>query len=145
MECDPGERGPASREELGLEGSSVFAMVNARLAKDLQNEPTASCRCVKLRNEPKEGRFGTPLENTKRTQEVLLGGAARKYETNPRPRNSQRLERLDICTIFIRAVATGGKRSGDVTGNIGEIRSARDVTGCVATCQGRSRGFGRRC
>ena len=61
-------------------------------------------------------------ETTKRTQEVLVGNAARKYETNPRPRTSQRLEeRFDICTIFVRAMATGGMRTGDVIGNIGEI------------------------
>ena len=60
-------------------------------------------------------------EITKRTQEGVWG-TTRKYETNPRPRSSQRLDgRLDICTIFIRAVATGGKRGSDVMGNIGEI------------------------
>jgi hypothetical protein len=51
-----------------------------------------------------------------------VGSAAQKYETNPRSRSSQCLEgRFDIWTIFGRAVATGGMRSSDVMGNIGEI------------------------
>jgi hypothetical protein len=64
---------------------------------------------VKLRNEPKKGRFGAPLENAK---------------TNPRPD----LQRFDTWTIFIRAVAAGGLRGSDVMGNIGEIARRRDVT-----------------
>jgi len=69
-------------------------------------------------------------EITKRTQEVLVGSAARKYKTNPRPRTSQRLDgRFDIWIIFVRAVAEGGIRGSDVMGNIGEIPRRRDVTG----------------
>jgi hypothetical protein len=73
------------------------------LAKELRNEPTASGRCVKLRNEPKN-------------------------------HNSRRLEeRFDIWPIFVRTGATGGLRSSDVMGNIGEIPRQRGVNGCAAT------------
>ena len=61
---------------------------------------------------------------TKRTQAVPEN-AARKYKTNPGPRNLQRLERrLVICTIFIRALAAGGIRGSDVVGKIGEMPPA---------------------
>ena len=67
---------------------------------------------MKLRNEPKKGRYQS--KNTK----------------NEPKTSQQRLEaRLDICTIFIRAVATGGIRGSDVMGKVGEIPGRGDVTG----------------
>jgi hypothetical protein len=76
-------------------------------------------------------------QNTKRTQEGLDWANTRKYKTNPRraglgqhskiqnePKtsNSERSDgRFDIWTIFVRAVAAGGMRGGDMMGNIGQI------------------------
>jgi len=68
----------------------------------------------KIQNEPKNCWLETPLENTK----------------NEPKTSRERLEaRLDICTILIRAVATGGIRGHDVMGNIGEIPRLTGVTG----------------
>jgi hypothetical protein len=76
---------------------------------------------VKLRNEPKKGRFGTPLENTKRTQELLAGKRRSKIRNEPKTSQLGTIGRFDIWTIFIRAVAAGGIRGSDVMGDIGEI------------------------